>query len=177
MKNYSYRLEEHIDNKIKVGDVVKLTDGSALTLKKAQVGDKGEFHIVHSYPLFTGKEEILKDIECMVVETGVEDYVCMGVLDIVRIQDIVVQCGNAKFRTCSKFVKKLSEEEIRENEIERLWRKLKEDMRKYQENIVTPYDNANNPCSVCPNQRTFGACHCTLPYLNQFPTNPYTINY
>ena len=62
-----------------------------------------KYFIVFDYPEITGSNEILKHIVGEVVEIGVTDSICVGVLSA-RIQDIIVQIGKAKFRTCSKFV-------------------------------------------------------------------------
>lgn len=97
----SFQIKRCINTDIEKGDKVFLTDGSALSCIE---DNDGEYYIVMAYLSITGKEEQLKDILCEVIEVGVTDFICPGYLKA-YMQDIVVQVGNAMFRTCSAFVK------------------------------------------------------------------------
>jgi hypothetical protein len=110
MGKASLKLKKYINPQIKVGDKVKLIDGSALSHIKL----KGDFYIVDSYPEITGEDALLKDIVGEVVKTKVKNSGCFGAFDI-YVQDIVVKLGKAKFRTCSKMVRVVEEENFMEN--------------------------------------------------------------
>jgi len=105
----SIKILKFIDTNIKVGSIVKLTDGSALSLitdndKKAEKN----YYIVTAYPEITNSTEILKEINGYVIEANITDYCITSCSDdIIYLQDIIVQIGNAKFRTSSNMVKKV----------------------------------------------------------------------
>ena len=106
MTNFTAKIKGTINPSIQVGDIVKLIDGSALT------HESGDCWIVNSYPELTSSDKVLKEIPCTVLEVGIADQVCVDdyfvkQTNIVYIQDIVVQCGNATFRTNSGMVYKL----------------------------------------------------------------------
>lgn len=108
MKEYSLKIERYIDKDVNPRDKVKLIDGSGLTRVDSNYRDpKEDVYITCCYPELTGLSDNLMDIECVVLETGIEDYVSDDCFGVTFLQDIVVQCGSVKFRTCSKFVKKI----------------------------------------------------------------------
>lgn len=98
----SYRLLREINPKIKVGDKIKIFDGSGLTSFK----DK-KVYIIFSYFDLTGLYEPLKDIEGTVLEVNVDDFVCTSHFETAYLQDVVIELGNAKFRTMSNFIQKV----------------------------------------------------------------------
>jgi len=105
MDKSSLKLVKYKNPQIKVGDKIKLIDGSALS----HITEKGDFYIIHSYRKLTGSDLSLEDIVGKVVKTNVKNRGCFGAFDI-YVQDIVVKLGKAKFRTCSQFVEVVEEE-------------------------------------------------------------------
>jgi hypothetical protein len=105
MDKRSLKLVKYKNPQIKVGDKIKLIDGSALS----HITEKGDFYIIHSYRKLTGSDLPLEDIVGEVVKTNVKNHGCFGAFDI-YVQDIVVKLGKAKFRTCSQFVEVVKEE-------------------------------------------------------------------
>lgn len=95
------RISRHINPTIKKGDLVRLVDGSALTCCF-----NNEHHlIIKAYPSITGSNLLLKNMDAVVLMTGVQDVGSYyKPLDHVYIQDIIIQLGNARYRTCSRFV-------------------------------------------------------------------------
>ena len=81
-----------------------MRDGSGMSLISSNAKD---MYIIYAYPEITGSLLILKDIIGTVVETDITHIVTEDVCDRVYGVDIIVQLGNAKFYTCSKFVNKL----------------------------------------------------------------------
>ncbi len=111
---YSYKIESYIDPNIRVGEIVRLVDGSGLSLKSDSVNDNKNknYYIVDSYPETTGIDKILSKIDAKVVEIGINDYVIVGVARIAYVQDIIIQIGDAQFRTCSQFVRNIREKKL-----------------------------------------------------------------
>jgi len=105
MEKTSLKIKKYINPHIEVGDKIKLIDGSALSHIKL----KGDFYIIYSYPEITGTDALLKDIVGEVVETNIKNRGCFGDFHI-YVQDIVISLGKTKFRTCSKFVKVVDED-------------------------------------------------------------------
>lgn len=95
-----------VDKNIKVGDVVTLIDGSALTLHEDHDEPVNNFYIVFS-AVELGFIKPLKSYKWKVVETNITDRVASGVCGRVYLQDIVVECNNVKFRTNSTMVSKI----------------------------------------------------------------------
>jgi len=93
-----------IDHSIKVGDTVRLHDGSALSVK-----DNTDIEplIICSYQHLTKSLDRLKDLNATVTEVGLEDTVCVSDISA-YIQDIVIDINGCKFRTASQFVYKTS---------------------------------------------------------------------
>jgi len=99
MKN-SFEIKTFKDESLKVGDKVKIWDGSGFSY----IGDTDEHvAIVHSYPEMTASNEKLLDIEGEVVEIGVTNRGVMG-FRCIYLQDIVIKLGEGLFRSCSEFV-------------------------------------------------------------------------
>jgi hypothetical protein len=103
MRKGQYKIEQHINSDIKIGDKVKLRDGSGLTHSS---NDEG-IYIVFGYPKLTGSKLPLMELEFTVVNTNIKDLVCMGVCGIVYLQDIEIEYNGCVFYTCSQFVNKL----------------------------------------------------------------------
>ena len=103
MKNQTLKVEKYIDNSIKVGDFVKLIDGSGFT----HATKKGTFYIINSYNDITGLPLNLQDIAAEVIECNINNHCCSGAFNTLYLQDIKVKIGNAEFRTASGFVEKL----------------------------------------------------------------------
>ena len=95
------KLSRRINKDIKVGDTVRLTDGSGLTFD----GDKKL--IIYSDPEITGSELKLLDLDFKVVETNVKDSIAASVCNTFYLQDIAIEINGKIFRTCSSFVKKV----------------------------------------------------------------------
>jgi len=92
-----------IDENIKVNDRVFLKDGSGLTSIN---NPDNNFYIILPYPKITNSDKKLKDIEAIVVEAGLTDFVCIGSHEWCWLQDIVIDINGAKFRTPSQCVYK-----------------------------------------------------------------------
>src|SRR5690349_19850134 len=100
-------IRQFVNTDIKVGDTVRLIDGSGCTPLKT--GEK--VIIVFSYPKYTGLESELRHIPAMVAESGISNF-GLPFSDILYTQDIIVRSGNSEFRTCSAFVAKIESEDI-----------------------------------------------------------------
>lgn len=98
-----YKIERYIDSSIKVGDFVKMIDGSALSCDK---NNESEMFIVKAYPKLTGFQGTLKELNAEVVRVGITDNICMGVCGKVYLQDIEIRIGDTIFRTASRLVTK-----------------------------------------------------------------------
>lgn len=107
MKGPSLKIKLLINPEIKVGDTVKLIDGSGLSLDPNQYPNAKKLYIVHSYPEY-GFHSPLKTYEYKVIETGINDYVIEGALGkTAYLQDILITCNGVKLRTFSKSVVKV----------------------------------------------------------------------
>jgi len=120
----SIKLHKCINKEIKVGDKVKIYDGSSLTLNVEDT-DKS-YYVVYEYPEITGLNMELQNIIGQVVETGIEDKITFREFgEWCYLQDIIVKLGNAQFRTASKMVRIIdSTEYIPEYTIEQLIKKV-----------------------------------------------------
>jgi len=107
MNKKSYQIIHLYNKDIKVGNNVYLTDGSALTLLDDD--DKfisDNYYLSQPYLHITGSRLILKEIKGIVTEINIKDRITIGPIDAYS-QDIIVQIGKAKFRTCSALVKQV----------------------------------------------------------------------
>jgi hypothetical protein len=102
MRKETYRLQRIINDDIKVGDLVKLIDGSALTCDKIE-----RPIIVRSYENVLGSVLDLKLLTFKVIRTNIDNAIVYGVLDICYLQDIEVEYNNVVFRTASSLVTKI----------------------------------------------------------------------
>ena len=91
----------HINPSVKVGDKVKLIDGSGLTPKNKYHKD---IYIVYQYPDITGSQKMLKELVFTVTKTNITNLVCTSSLDGVYLQDIEIEFDGHIFYTCSEFV-------------------------------------------------------------------------
>lgn len=97
----STKIYKYINPAIKVGDRVKMIDGSGLSV----VGVNDDVYIVYDYPHITGLRLPLEELVAEVLEIGVDDYaIASSIPSKAYLQDIVIQIGEGKFRTCSSFV-------------------------------------------------------------------------
>ena len=102
----SFELFTHVNSEIKKGDIVKLIDGSGLSLKENELYSNNKNHyIVFEYPEL-GFELPLKEYHFIVVETNITNRVGGGSYDYKYLQDIIVECNGIQFRTASDFVSK-----------------------------------------------------------------------
>lgn len=83
-----------INPSIKAGDKVYIKDGSSLS----PLGSDETVYIVDSYPHLTGVEDVIKNIEGVVVQVGIEDCFLSSVAgkSLFR-QDILVCFGKGLF--------------------------------------------------------------------------------
>lgn len=106
MKKQFKEIRSHIDENIKIGDTVRLIDGSGLC---SITHPNKAFYIIYSYPFVTGSHLILTDMTAEVVQINIsnivswEEYHSLGYCYQL---DIIIKLGDALFRTCSKFVTK-----------------------------------------------------------------------
>jgi len=115
METFTATIKHYIDPTIKVGDIVRLIDGSALTHEEKKC------HIVFSYPKLTGIHKKLKFIDCIVLKVNITNKIAIDPsftrnTKIVYLQDIKIKCGNAVFRTSSGMVSKVEREGQKESE-------------------------------------------------------------
>jgi hypothetical protein len=99
-----FKISKHINPEIKVGDKVKIFDGSALTCS-----DKPNAYIIipNSYPEITGINEALMHIEGEVLDLN-QNTVCSAPIESYYLQDATIRLGDAKFRTCTAFLIKIN---------------------------------------------------------------------
>jgi len=103
MSKKSFKIKLLINSEVKVGDTVRLFDGSSLSV----VGDDSrEVFIVFSYPGLTQRHELLKYLDAKVTRVGVQDRVSQGANSL-YLQDIVIKIGTTEFRTASQLVTKV----------------------------------------------------------------------
>jgi len=107
MEKNSFEVKSHTNPSIKVGDQVKIIDGSSLSC----IGVKGDFYIVNQYPDETGSTKKLEDIVGTVLEVGITNFIVPG-YKTGYIQDARVSFGKAQFRTCSEFLIKVKNEDV-----------------------------------------------------------------
>ena len=102
MKKQSYEIKHYVNDNIKIGDLVKIVDGSRLTIDSHVYNLK----TIDSYPdLFNTKKRI-ESIIFKVVQTNVNTNVYIHhFARVVYMQDIVIEYNGVQLRTCSKFVK------------------------------------------------------------------------
>jgi len=98
----SRRIKKYIDPTIKVGDKIKIIDGSGLTVESGK-----KVYIVYPYFEITKSNLNLQAIDGEVVETNINNYVSEGAVETCYLQDIIIKLGEGTFRTCSEFVKKV----------------------------------------------------------------------
>ena len=97
----SIRINLNRNQDIKLGDTVRLCDGSSLANRDID----NRFNIVSSYESVTGLKSELKHCDAEVIEVGVYDQVSVdGFLNSGYLQDIVIQIGKSFFRTSSRHV-------------------------------------------------------------------------
>jgi len=99
-----YDIKVHKDNTIKTGDTVKLIDGSALVNKDYP---RDSFYITYKYPKL-GIIDAIKNTPATVIASNIDNkFSLRGLNSFGYVTDILVEIGNTKFYTCSKFVEKI----------------------------------------------------------------------
>lgn len=108
----SLKIERYINPDIKVGDKVRIKDGSALHC----ITYPDRSFIIHNpYEEVFGVPDPMWDLPFTVVEANVEDYIdTFEICNTAYLQDIVVEYNGVQFRTCSKFVTTELERELDE---------------------------------------------------------------
>ena len=102
-------LKKHINPSIKVGDKVRMVDGSAFSYSGKQTES---LFIVQSYPELTGLNAIIKDIDATVLAVNIDNVATLWRDSSAYITDIKLSIGNGEFFTCSKFVEKVEDEQL-----------------------------------------------------------------
>lgn len=100
MKN-QLKLRHLKEKTLKVGDIVRITDGSSLTAANYE----DEVYIIFPYEKLTGREDKLKDINGVVIEIGVKGLFCKGSIGYIYSQDIAITLGTGIFYTHSSMVR------------------------------------------------------------------------
>lgn len=100
---HSVKLHYKVDPSIKVGDTVKLTDGSALSAESSTA----DIFTVYPHEDITGSKLTLGEDKAVVLEVNVQDFVLCVDDRWCFNQDLVVQIGKGIFRTNSTMVKKI----------------------------------------------------------------------
>lgn len=98
-----FKIKSYINPDIKIGDTVRLIDGSGLT-HSTNIED---VYIIGRYPHLVNSNLPLSEMRFKVVNTGITDLVCEGVCDLVYLQDIKIEYEGSVFFTCSRCVIKL----------------------------------------------------------------------
>lgn len=99
----SYIIKKRINPDIKVGDYVKVIDGSSFS---SVLEPLRTLYIVNSYSELTNVDTLIQDIIGHVIETKIDDAVLHSPTNNLYLQDIVIQLGKGLFRVSSKHVKK-----------------------------------------------------------------------
>ena len=103
MKKESYKFKEFIDFSIKIGDLVRLVDGSGLSCEFID------------YPIIVNSYHILNTTNTIEKLTGVvvnvnQKYVTLNsTADTCYLQDIQISINGVLFRTASRFVKNVNQ--------------------------------------------------------------------
>ena len=103
MKKKSFKIRKLINPSIKIGDVVKLVDGSGLTCDEIQYPI-----IVRDYPDVLESTRRIENLIAIVVGIG-QEYVTNPSYDEVYLQDISITINGILFRTASQFVAKVNQ--------------------------------------------------------------------
>lgn len=103
----SFQFTKYINKSIKVGDKVHFFDGSGISCDKQDVSKNPHLSIIFKYPLLTGRNIPLKEIEGEVIKVNVKDRVSIIDGQFAYFQDCVVKLGNGLFRTPSGFLRKV----------------------------------------------------------------------
>ena len=103
MKKESFKIKKLINPSIKIGDVVKLVDGSGLTCDKIQYPI-----IIRAYPDVLESTRCIKNLIAIVVGIN-QEYVTNSFYDQVYLQDISITINGILFRTASQFVVKVNQ--------------------------------------------------------------------
>jgi len=107
----THTINTNINPNIKVGDLVMVVDGSAFSIKNTDKHDK-DLYIIYAYPELTGLDIPIKHIPAIVTKTGVTDKGCIGAVNSIYLQDIIILIGKTKFRTSSRHVTVINKSNI-----------------------------------------------------------------
>lgn len=101
--NPTYEVREELINpSIKVGDKIRIHDGSSITSVEFYPEN---IYIVFPYPAITGLHQDLKFIDGEVVEVGITNrFIPHDLCKCLYPQDIVIKLGKGLFRTSSAMV-------------------------------------------------------------------------
>lgn len=102
MDNKSKKIKRCINPDIKVGDIVRVWDGSGLSCDKSEE----QIYIILPYFNLTGSSEALKYLDFTVTKTNQSDHIVLGVLDNCYLQDVAIEYNGVEFRCCSSFLTK-----------------------------------------------------------------------
>lgn len=102
-------LKKHINPSIKVGDKVRMVDGSAFSYSGKQTES---LFITQSYPELTGLGANIEDIDATVLAVNINSVATLWGNSSAYITDIKLSIGNGEFFTCSKFVEKVEDEQL-----------------------------------------------------------------
>lgn len=94
VSEWSYPEEKNF----KVGDTVRIIDGSALTCDKSET----DIYIVFSYPELTGNDTELKQLDFKIKQLGINNHFCGGVGNKIYRQDALIEYNGVEFRTNSQ---------------------------------------------------------------------------
>lgn len=109
-------LTKHINPSIRVGDKVRMVDGSAFSYSGKQTES---LLITQSYPELTGLNANIKNIDATVLAVNINNVATLShVIDAAYITDIKLSIGVGEFFTCSKFVEKV--EDVEEKKFPRM---------------------------------------------------------
>ena len=103
MKKESFKIRNLINPSIKIGDVVKLLDGSGLTCDEIQYPI-----IVRAYPDVLESTRRIENLIAVVVGIN-QEYVTSPSFNEVYLQDISITINGILFRTASQFVVKVNQ--------------------------------------------------------------------
>lgn len=108
MKNKKVYIKHYnFDESLKVGDKIKLTDGTSLSIDNYS----DEVYIIYAYQNLTGKREILKNLTGTIIKTRIKNTFNDKYVNItdknVWMQDLQIKIGKAVFKVASGHVKKI----------------------------------------------------------------------
>lgn len=142
----SFIVKKFINPAIKVGDKVRIIDGSGFSIDNFEK----EAYIILSYPELFGQNQKVKEIEFEVISINETDRI-ISTFDTCYLQDLVLKAPNGQLVfNCSSFVKLYTENTMNElvmenyliNYIMNGWmKKLKKLKNTMKMNLINFYNN------------------------------------